>query len=184
MVHKWPAVFLLYPLMPEGVREVSGVRKVSGLKKESGVREVSGISLLLLLLSCFSQLDPDSGLTPLSSATPWDYSVQKPRQLNQNVSLKINQIAQGLSAKAPARIKSNQKSDQDTELLCFQKSWSCKLKTGTEDTQTMEPVKWARGVGTKASGGAHAPYSRGSCRSAPADGGLAGISSFKENGEI
>ena len=47
----------------------------------------------------------------------------------------------------------------------------------------MEPVKWA-GVGTEASGGAHAPYSTGSCRSAPADGGLAGISSIKENGEI
>ena len=59
MVHKWPAVFLLYPLMPEGKREVSGVRKVSGMKKESGVREVSGISLLLLLLlllSCFSHV--------------------------------------------------------------------------------------------------------------------------------
>ena len=45
MVHKWTAVFLLYPLMPEEVREMSEVRKVSGMRKESGVREVSGISL-------------------------------------------------------------------------------------------------------------------------------------------
>lgn len=44
MIHKWPAV-LLYPLMPEGVREVSGVRNVPRMRKESRVREVSGISL-------------------------------------------------------------------------------------------------------------------------------------------
>lgn len=48
----------------------------------------------------------------------------------------------------------------------------------------MEPVEWAGRVGTEASGGARAPHSRGGCHSAPADGGLAGISSCKETGEI
>lgn len=48
----------------------------------------------------------------------------------------------------------------------------------------MEPGEWAGRVGTEASGGACAPYSRGTCLSAPADGGLAGISSSKETGEI
>lgn len=40
MVHKWTAVFLLYPLMPEEVREMSEVKRVWDEKGVWGERGI------------------------------------------------------------------------------------------------------------------------------------------------